>query len=372
MSDDTEEHRSHFQASGDAISVREGEGDGDGLFRVRMPVSSTAEARDGEAFTRDRIEGFRDQIASGDVGVFLDHGRNETTGSRYSALGKVGYWDTADIVERDGAADLVADAVLMDPAELEADVGDLRAALATLKAQAEVGIPLASSVGWSEDTGERDVPGGADLLEISIVGIPSDPRTTTASAEPAAMARAVSAATSDFDVDAFAETYRDVVGDTNETHMSDSDEPDEQSGTDDEREEPSLRDMEAKMEEVRKRTERMESMQEEMYEEMMGGDDENADDGAEDDEEDEDDEMEEDSADAGEDEERTITVDGEERSVDDVRDELTTLREQASEAEPETPETEDRAEEGDADDEADSERDDDSDTTGFGFAGAAE
>jgi hypothetical protein len=200
---DEAQHRSHFEASGDAVDVRAGEDDGDGLFRVRMPVSSTAEARDGDSFTRDRLRGFRDQIDAGDIGVFLDHGRNESTGSRYSALGKVGYWDSPEVADRDAGADLVADAVLMDPAELDASVGDVREALATLKAQAELGVPLASSVGWSEDTGDRDEPGGADLLEISIVGIPSDPRTTTASAEAAPLARAVSAASSDFDVSTF-------------------------------------------------------------------------------------------------------------------------------------------------------------------------
>ncbi len=198
------QHRQTFHASSDAVSVREIDtADGDGLFAIRMPVSSTAEARDGEAFSRERLDGFARQISEGDVGVFLDHGRSGIADSRYSALGKVGYWANADVVDRDVGADLVADAVLMDPADLDGAVGDLREALATLKAQAEVGVPLASSVGWVEDTGDRDVPGNADLLEVSIVGIPSDPRTTTASAEPATLARAVSAASSDFDVATF-------------------------------------------------------------------------------------------------------------------------------------------------------------------------
>jgi len=203
MTDTNPQYRARHDADPDRVEVREGEDDGDGLFRVRMPVSSTTEARDGDAFTRERLSGFRDQIEAGDVGVFLDHGRNMETGSRYSALGKVGYWDAPALEERDGVTDLMADAVLADPAGMDEDVGDIREMLAWLKTQAEVGIPLASSVGWSESTGDRDIPGGADLLEISIVGIPSDPRTTTASAEPAAMARAVSAASSDFDVGEF-------------------------------------------------------------------------------------------------------------------------------------------------------------------------
>ena len=211
-SDTTVQHRRRFQASGDDVEVRQPEGtdDDDGLFRVRMPVSSTTEARDGEAFGRERLDGFARQIESGDISVFLDHGRSLGE-SRYSALGKVGYWDDPSIRTRDGGDELVADAVLMDPAELDAPVGDLREALATLKAQAEMGVPISSSVGWDEETGDRDVPGNADLLEISIVGIPSDPATTTtASAEAAPLARAVSAASSDFDIPRFIRELRDA------------------------------------------------------------------------------------------------------------------------------------------------------------------
>jgi len=204
--------RRTYSADPDRVEVREptDDDDSDGLFRIRMPVSSTREARDGKAFTRDRLRGWVRQIEAGDVGVFLDHGR--TVGeSRYSALGKLGYWADPAVEDRDVGAELVADAVLMDPAELDADLGDLRSAVATLRAQAEAGIPLASSVGWSEDTGDRDLPGGSDLLEISVVGIPSDPSTTTASADSVALARAVSAASDGFDPDAFAEAYRAIT-----------------------------------------------------------------------------------------------------------------------------------------------------------------
>jgi hypothetical protein len=209
----TDTQRRTHSADPDRVEVREAtdEDDSDGQFRIRMPVSSTLEARDGEAFSRSRLEGWVRQIESGDVGVFLDHGRNASTGSRYSALGKLGYWADPSVEDRDGGAELVADAVLMDPAELNADVGGLRAALATLRAQAEAGVPLASSVGWSEDTGDRDLPGDSDLLEISIVGIPSDPNTTTASTDHAALARAVSTAADGFDPDAFAEAYRAIT-----------------------------------------------------------------------------------------------------------------------------------------------------------------
>jgi len=91
----------------------------------------------------------------------------------------------------------------------------------------------------------------------------------------------------------------------------------------------------------------------EMHEEMMGGDD-----GDGGDEDGEDDEMEESDADTAGDE-RTVTLDGEERAVDEA---LATLREQAADAEPADPETQDRAE---AEESAE-------DTTGWGMAGRME
>jgi hypothetical protein len=210
---DDVQHRQTFEARPGDAEVRQPEGE-DGLFRVRLPVTSTAEARDGVAFDRDRVEGFREQIDDGDVGVFLDHGRNyDVAESRYSALGKIGYWDDPEIRERNGEAELWPEAVIADPDRMDDDVGDIRAILAWLKRQAELGIPIATSVGWAEDTGDRDLPGEADLLEISIVGIPSDPATTTtASSDPAALARAVSAASEGFDAETFVRELRQAEG----------------------------------------------------------------------------------------------------------------------------------------------------------------
>ncbi|AFH22028.1 hypothetical protein OSG_eHP14_00240 [environmental Halophage eHP-14] len=206
----------------DAVEVREIADDSpsDGLFSIRMPVTSTAEARDGVAFDRTKVEGFRDQIAGERIPVFLDHGRNEQTGHRYSALGKVGYLAEPELAERDAATDLMADFRLVDPDDLNDDVGEVREMLSWLREQAERGLPVASSIGWSDDTGERDLPGDADLLEASIVGIPSDARTTTASAEPARLARAVSAASSEFDVETFVRELERVEVDGEEIDLT--------------------------------------------------------------------------------------------------------------------------------------------------------
>jgi len=176
---DSIEHRRVHEADPDAVSLRDVDAEPEGTMRLRMPVSSTGEARDGDAFSDERLRGFAEQLREKRIPLFLDHGRGGPGETRYGQLRKVGYWDQPAIEERDGASELMADAVLVDPDILDAEVGEVRGALAWLRAQAEAGLPIASSVGWSESTGDRELPGGADLLEISIVGIPSDPRTTT-------------------------------------------------------------------------------------------------------------------------------------------------------------------------------------------------
>jgi hypothetical protein len=97
-----------------------------------------------------------------------------------------------------------------------------------------------------------------------------------------------------------------------------------------------LRAMEDEMAKMREMMEENTEMCREMHEEMMGG----GDDGGG-----------EESAD-GTDDERTVTVDGEERSVDDVREEVAQLRDVLDGADVEAAETRDFAEEagGDSDD----------------------
>jgi len=199
----TDPHRRVHTPDADAVREVSDDDPDDGTWRIRMPATSTAEARDGVAFERSKVEGFREQIASERIPVFLDHGRNANSGHRYSAAGRVGYVANPALEERDGVTDLVVDFVLMDPDSMSDGAGWARDALTLIRDQAAAGLPIASSIGWSDDTGDRDLPGGSDLLEVSLVGVGSDPRTTTASADAATMARAVSAASEGFDVATF-------------------------------------------------------------------------------------------------------------------------------------------------------------------------
>lgn len=181
MTDNGEpQYRTYHQADAAAVQVRDTD-DEDGLFAIRMPVVTTGEVRNegDEPFAREELEGMVEQFNADEVTVFLDHGANQdVAASRYSAAEKAGVWRDADLETRDedGEAQLVASAVLMDPETLPGETGGLREALSVIKAQAERNIPLAASVGWREDDA---APGGNDVLEASIVGIPADPRTTT-------------------------------------------------------------------------------------------------------------------------------------------------------------------------------------------------
>lgn len=165
------------------VTVRDVETDGE-FYRVRVPISSTATARDGQAFSRERLEGFREQIQRRQVPVFIDHGKNDSTGNRYSALGKLGFLDEPELVTREGATELDADLAILDPDDLasDGDVGPVTEALRYVRRQAEAGM-LTTSVGWDEDVGDRDIPGDAELLELSVVGLPADPRAGQASSD---------------------------------------------------------------------------------------------------------------------------------------------------------------------------------------------
>lgn len=136
---------------------------------IEVPVSSTSQDRDGDAFSETGLENMKSQIDSGTVGMWLDHGLSAETGwPDYRVLEQIGGWKEATI---DGET-LSATAALR-PSSEEAQ---------ELEQMIEEGVaPVSFSVGFIvESENERDdIPGKefeqTDLLEISAVGIPSNP-----------------------------------------------------------------------------------------------------------------------------------------------------------------------------------------------------
>jgi hypothetical protein len=222
---DDPQHRVYHQPDADQVTVREEVDEEDGVMTVRMPLASTGEVRNNgdEPLTREELEGMARQINSGGEPTFLDHGSNmELGGSRYSAVGKIGEWREADVEHEagdDGSDLLMADTRMMDPETLPAATGSLREALAAIKSQVERDMTLSSSIGWRDD---ESFPGGVDLMEASIVGIPADPRTTSQSAAEA-MARAAVGNRPDADAEQLVDAFRAVVmgPDSEERHLSD-------------------------------------------------------------------------------------------------------------------------------------------------------
>jgi hypothetical protein len=214
MTHDGTAYRATTYADAGEVEVREEVDDAGDMFEVRLPVASTGEVRnvDDDPLTRDELDGMARQINEGDVGVFPQHGNSRLIdGDRYSQFERLGNWRAADIETRaaeDGADLLTATARMPDPDTLPRGTREFRQMLTILKVQADRGIGIGASIGWSDD---EDAPGGVDLMEVSVVGIGADPRTSTQSEDAGIVARA--AVDAGVDPETLVETVRDYVED---------------------------------------------------------------------------------------------------------------------------------------------------------------
>jgi len=144
--------------------------------RIRVPVSSTGEDRDGDRFSEEGLEDMVRQYKTGEVPMYPNHGLDPETGfHEYRFEDKMGGWKDAEIVDEEGAKVVYAEAELSPQSE-EAD---------TLATQIENGVvPITFSVGFMPQnadtrTNEEGEPIGRefhehDLFETSAVGIPAN------------------------------------------------------------------------------------------------------------------------------------------------------------------------------------------------------
>jgi len=159
------------------------------------------------------------QIGDGVVSVFPDHGQTGIGGpNRYSIGEKGGEWEEAEVVsaqDADADADqLVATARLMDPDTLS-DI-PVRKYVGTIKELAERDMAVPSSIGWGQNDA---MPGGVDLMEASIVGIPADPRTHSDASAAEVVAR--SAVDAGADPDALVDAVQSAVESEQSAHNLD-------------------------------------------------------------------------------------------------------------------------------------------------------
>jgi len=353
---DDPEHRAHYQASGAHVELRAVDDQSeDGLMSIRMPIASTGEVRNegDDPLSRDELSGMARQINDADVGVFLSHGQsNEITDSRFGQTERLGNWREAEIQTREDAEDddeplgrqdedealLFATAEMPDPATLPDGVGRYRESLGILKEQAERGIGMSASIGWRD---ADDAPGGNDLMEASIVGIPADPRTVTQDAPAAAVARA--AVDAGADPEALVSAVRDAVMGTpdatagdgtpdTEPRMSNEPESDAEQASDTDEEQPEERqEVGEELAALRELLEEMNDTLGSVADAVREGDEDDEDD---DDEDEDDDEMSADATDEADtepeaeqaDEEPDEATEQAAAEVAELRDALDTLR----------------------------------------------
>ncbi len=160
----------------------------DGRKQIRMPVSSTAQDRDGDQFSEDGLEDLQRQFNEEKIPMFLDHGRG-SRGSYYGTLGIVGRWDSAEIEQEGDLKVLYATGTPTDANPDAADAVEL----------IQDDMPVGASVGFRVLDYDGDRQDGyefhkSDLLETSLVGIPSNPETVNAGPETGAVAAKSAAA----------------------------------------------------------------------------------------------------------------------------------------------------------------------------------
>ena len=137
--------------------------------RITVPVSGLSEDRDGDKFSEDGLKALVEQINSEGIPMFANHGLDTNTGMHaYRFEDIMGRWEAAD---RDGEV-VNATATLRDGHDSAEALKDL------LKQDMPVGFSV--GFGWDESDAEERGEGGmqfdnADLMEISPVGIPSNP-----------------------------------------------------------------------------------------------------------------------------------------------------------------------------------------------------
>ncbi len=133
---------------------------------IRVPISSTAEDRDGDEFSPAGLESLLAALKSGKVPLYLDHGYKESGARLYGALDMLGAWIDGEI-----EGGVLYGTAFLDPENWMAY---------ELARKIEAGLPMGFSVGFGVLKSRGKDNGGlifdeVSLWEVSAVGIPSNP-----------------------------------------------------------------------------------------------------------------------------------------------------------------------------------------------------
>lgn len=212
--DDGGIYKAHRTEPGAVKVFRKDTEKADDVVHVRVPISSTSQDRDGDRFGEDGLDRMVEQLQAGEVPLFLDHGISPETGWQdYRALEAIGGW-----VDGETEGDTTFGIAALDPDKEEAK---------ELARTLENGVvPMGWSVGF-RPTEKRDADdiegeefGDHDLLEVSAVGIPSNPDAVSASVTLAAKGMAEQRGLR-FDEQQFVRSFDDALRDASEKQDTD-------------------------------------------------------------------------------------------------------------------------------------------------------
>jgi len=202
---------------------------------IRVPISSTAEDRDGDEFSPAGLESLLAALKSGKVPLYLDHGYKESGARLYGALDMLGAWIDGEI-----EGEVLYGTAFLEPENWMAY---------ELARKIEAGLPMGFSVGFGVLKSRGKDNGGlifdeVSLWEVSAVGIPSNPDAVN-SAAVQAVVKSLRVKVG-LETDEMKRKTKETEEDPSEEEKQDEEEQEEQKASkeEEEEEEPSAEDEE--------------------------------------------------------------------------------------------------------------------------------
>lgn len=160
------------------VEIYEEEYKGEDRTFIKIPISSDLFDRDEDDFSEQGLETMKQQAGSGIVPFVPDHGDSPRNAGQYSFVDVLGKFVKGSIENQNNKKIVYADLLLDEDDWLAQE----------LKRKLEKDMPIGFSVGFIIKDSEENDQGGQtihdiDLLEVSAVGIPSNPATVAEIAE---------------------------------------------------------------------------------------------------------------------------------------------------------------------------------------------
>lgn len=219
--------RVNFSVDTTKAQVFKADDDSDPNTYLKVPISSLNEDRDGDELSEDGMESLLSQVSGDPVGLFPNHGMDPDT-AMYDFREVFGAWEDGEMDGKDTFGTVRLKRVAPDSDEL---VDDAKQLVNSVEQDMPVGFSI--GFGWDEKDAEELDSGGMrfhdlDLMEISAVGIPSNPSAVVqAGTEIAASVKSAGLDPTSLDTDRLTKSLRESMS-TKEEDEEDDDEEMEQ------------------------------------------------------------------------------------------------------------------------------------------------